>query len=233
MSNKFSYVKIISRDACTSCGNHTGSHMSWWPDDEIHLFMGIPLCWSCITKMVFQWEKMKVRERSGIDNETYGRYMMDIENEVDKLNEKVNTGGGVYKTRMEDLFARECVKHSLLRVIDLKNEKGWFDHIVEGMSKDADQYKGVLVNSKVVFDPDYFIPGKAVRVQVDTDAASLQHLRNGTTGILRGIQDETMLCIAVYEPLSGEVYDIIIPIKDILTEKTTITFLENEKRYSK
>lgn len=167
MPKELSYPKTINRHDCFVCGCHRNSHSPWWPDDEIHLFMGIPLCWSCITKMAFQYEAMHVREHSGIDNETYGRYMIDMKKEADKLLNLTKTSvdsDGAVTLPMEQDFEEKCQKRSSLRIINLDNEK-WFKDIVKGVTKDADQYKGILFQTKLVVDEEYFKQGTPIFIE--------------------------------------------------------------------
>lgn len=167
MPKELSYPTTIKRHDCFVCGCHRKSHSPWWPDDEIHLFMGIPLCWSCATRLVFQYDIMDVPSNTKIDKETFSRYMMDMKKEANELLDLTKKSvdiDGTVTLPMERAFEEKCQNLSGLRIINLDNEK-WFKDIVKGVTKDVDQYKGILFQTKLVVDKDYFKQGTPLFIE--------------------------------------------------------------------
>lgn len=99
----------------------------------------------------------------------------------------------------------------------------------EGTQPETFPQKGLKVNTFVEFDPEVFVPGAAIHVKMHGNAfthESLKHLGDGVNGIIRGVQDGRLMCVAIWHPQTGEVYDIMVAASDYASGKTEITFLE-------
>jgi hypothetical protein len=110
---------------------------------------------------------MDVPSNTKIDKETFSRYMMDMKKEADQLLDLTKKSvdiDGTVTLPMERAFEEKCQNLSGLRIINLDNEK-WFKDIVKGVTKDVDQYKGILFQTKLVVDEDYFKQGTPLFIE--------------------------------------------------------------------
>lgn len=160
MDNKeLKYPKWINRNSCAVCGREKGSYTPWWPDDQIHLYHGLPLCWTCARIIAMTYEQtftpdipvgavpMNRSRVNNCDTTTYKRYLND-----DKITMNAFLQNG------EDMFAQECESRENLKIVNTKSNN-WLVSLAKAMDKDVDQYKGVILKSRLIFDTDYFRQG--------------------------------------------------------------------------
>lgn len=162
-----------------------------------------------------------------------------VSKHIDNVYDPISIDGFIYRyfsmgTVMEIAY-RDPVGNQIgyhkFNVEDL-NEKYTITKLVpEDSVEKQEQFTEQEIHSE--FDPDIFIPGRAVHVIIHEESLnhkSYRHLYNGTNGILRGIQDNNMMCIAVYHPKTNSVYDIMVTAKDYVYGKTEIIFLDNDEK---
>jgi len=219
MSDKLSYIKTISRNDCVACGCHRGSHVPWWPDDEIHLFMGIPLCWRCAARIYYQFESYHLMQGCDLSISEYTdhmRYERDC---------AIKSMPG-----MEADFKEICEKKSGLRIINLENND-WGKSLAQAMKKDADQYEGIIFESKLVIDKDFYKSGTPVFVEWEPGELTEDLLTMSAYALIDEVKDDFLYVLFVGEQFSRG--GTKITIQQLLSEKVKITKCDLKKRTDK
>lgn len=169
---KLAFPRWIKRTSCCACGREEKSYTPWWPDDKIHLYNGLPLCWTCARLIAMTFEKtftpdipvgsvpLNRDKVNGCDVGTYKRYLND-----DKITMNSNIKNG------DQMFESHCEALQNLKIINT-SDQNWFSHLCEKLVKDVDQYEGIILKSEFVFDPEYYKVGYPVKVHLERDASN-------------------------------------------------------------
>ena len=234
MANNMSYPMVIDRNVCTVCGCHGGnSYSPWWPDCDIHLFMGIPLCWTCATKIAVQWGNEKVSANTHIDRKIFCQHMADINKEVDYATSGVLvTDSEILRNqKMEDEFKEECKKHKNHRIVDISDDK-WERQLIDGFFGSIDSNPWVCMQSKLVIKTDMFTIGEPVFIEYSKEY--LEKVRGefldksgSFYGIIKNVDHDKITVM----PLTG--FECSYSVERIIHGDITITKCVQEKQSPK
>ena len=209
-----SYPKRIYRHESICCGS-SGSAGSYWPEGEAgqtRLYNGLPMCWECASKVFECYREYDAKNQWKIVPSAYAKYVCDTIPS---------------HSQQEQDFQQLCERRKHLDIVDTRHNVRIKS--AEGIQPETFPQKGLKVNVLIEFDPEVFVPGTAVHVKMYGDTFKREgytHLGDGVNGIIRGVQDGTMMCIAVFHPQSRDVYNIMVAASDYACGKVEITFLE-------
>lgn len=98
---KAEYAVTIKRHRCAACGIEVpyDNKPEWWPDNEIHLFARLPLCWNCVMEIFHDCDLYKLQIPPSVVTSTRA--------EAERLFDD-----------QENRFAEICVRCRHMKVID-------------------------------------------------------------------------------------------------------------------